>query len=353
VKRTVFGFLLAANTAGAQKLVIDSLKIAFDPPACADDSRLSVGGVFDRRDESPEVIGRYEVNRYAFIPVDLVIHTAEPLADEIRRLLGASEESADGQRLKITIDDFELNQITNSLLFPRYQLNASFTVYGETERSPPVPVGRLLYETSRRKPLFRDRLEAGYAAVVRKWQRQFVRDMRAFPADRSNPPTGKNNLRPDFNPGPRTNLMAGAEAAFSRGARILDAQIYFSRREVRTLFMRSGGYNIRYRDEKAFESIEFGLSNDYLFIRLHPRLVLRVKSLILLGLNRWNDIQAVPRKIYDAFLLDTSMSQMIQFDPLDKRSMVLGIGVQEGVNYLYSRGARFQAAVLLHLGMKL
>ncbi len=353
VKYAVLGFLLAVNAAAAQTLVSDSLEVPFGPPAGADAPPLAIGGIVDQRDESPEVIGRTEVNRYAFIPVDLVIHTAGPLSDEIRRLISPSGERADGPRLKILIDDFELNRITNSLIFPRYQLNASFTLVREPGQGPPVRLGCVSYETSRRKPLWRDRSANEYAAVVHKWRNQFVRDLSALEADGSGRPAPGDDFRANFSPGSKTNMMIGTEAAFSGEARTVDAQIYFSRREVRTLFMRSGGYNIRYRDEKEFESIEFGLSNDYLFFRLHSRFMLRAKSLILLGVNRWNDIQAVPRKIYDAFLLDYCMSQMIQFDPLDRRSMILGVGVQEGVHYLYSRGARFEAAVLFHIGIKL
>ncbi|MDM7925298.1 MAG: hypothetical protein QUS35_04690, partial [bacterium] len=181
----------------------------------------------------------------------------------------------------------------------------------------------------------------------------FIRDVNLFAAADAAALSGSPNFRPGTDPIKPLFMMIGADAAFSEGIRTVDAEVYFSRREASSRFFRSGGYNIRVRDENRFESIEFGLSKDYLFRRIHPRFLLRGKSLVLLGVNRWMNLASSPRHFADAFLFDCSLSQSVFFDALDRRSVVLGAGVQENLDYLWSRDWRFRVAVLFHAGVKL
>jgi hypothetical protein len=148
-------------------------------------------------------------------------------------------------------------------------------------------------------------------------------------------------------------MLIGFDGMLGSNDNLLDNEIYFSHREAGKRFFRSGGYNIRYRNANDFESIEFGLSNDYLFYRLSPKLLLQGKSQIMFGLNRWKDIQTTKHKLYDAVILDYSMSQSLVFNPLDKRSILFGIGLMENIFYVYSKDFQFQAGPLLHLGIKL
>ncbi len=75
----------------------------------------------------------------------------------------------------------------------------------------------------------------------------------------------------------------------------------------------------------------------YLFYRFHQNFVFREKSQLMFGLNRWKDIEPVDHKIYDAFIIDYSLSQGLIYSPLDKRSLVFGIGVQENLYCISSR----------------
>jgi hypothetical protein len=353
-KWIIIGLFLFQRTLLGHALFQDSLIIVFQPIAKADTLEACVDEVVDQRDESPCVIGEYEVKRHTFIPVDLILQTEKSLSDEIQKIAGASSEHGMiRQKLKLIINEFELNRVTNSLIYPRYMLNASFQIYQKTDQNGFKYRGQLLYESTSRKPLFRDKLEKGYQNVVWKWERQFADDISAFGTGKSNPILTKNNFRMGEPPTKRLNFIVGTDVALNQSVKTVDAQIYFSNREARKWFYRSGGYHVRYRDEKNFESIEFGLSNDYLFYRIHPQWMINAKSVIQFGINRWKNIQTVPRKLYDAFILEYAVSQTIQWNPLDKCSILIGAGVQESVNYIYSMDARFQAAILFHLGFKL
>jgi len=118
-------------------------------------------------------------------------------------------------------------------------------------------------------------------------------------------------------------------------------------------FFAAGGYNLRYRTSKDFESIEFGLSTDYLFYRFLQNFVFRGKSQLMFGLNRWKDIETVDHKIYDTFIVDYFLSQGLIYNPLDKRSLVFGIGIQENLYFIYSKDFKFQPGLLIHFSVKL
>ena len=133
---------------------------------------------------------------------------------------------------------------------------------------------------------------------------------------------------------------------------LIDAEIYFSNREARNWFYRNG-YGIRYRDSDTFESIEFGLSVDYLHYRINPHLILKLKSQIFLGANNWKDYKTYEHDFYDAFIGDLTFSQSLLYNPLDKSSLILGIGLSEDFTYIYSKNFRIHAGILFHFGIKL
>lgn len=133
---------------------------------------------------------------------------------------------------------------------------------------------------------------------------------------------------------------------------ITDGEIIFSRREAKNLVIRDG-YNIRYRHGDHFEAIEFGLSNDYLFYRIKSNLILKAKSQIMFGFNRWDDMATTRHKFWDAVIVDYSLSQSVLYNPLDQRAIIVGLGLMENVYYVHSQKVKIQPALMLHLGLKL
>lgn len=348
----IFGF---SNTIiFPQSFVQDTLFVSFPSPEPVKHFNFAVDSVIDERAELPMVIGEYEVDKYWFVPVDLMIRTEESLSDEITQNMEFPSGLDDLNHFNIIIDDFRVTKKTNSLFYPRYQLNASFQVHQQRENSDAEYVGRLVYETVTRKPFFKDNSKKGFEAVVRNWQREFADDLDQISKDLSrSQPVTMENFRSGFDPVRRINMLSGADVIVGRGGWLLDGAVFFSDREARRQFFRSGGYNLRYRNARDFESVESGLSVDYLFIRFRRNVILRGKSQLMLGVNRWKDIDLVDHKFYDAFIIDYSLSQCLLYNPLDRRSLLFGIGLFEGIYYVYSKGVQFQPGVLIHMGLKL
>ena len=313
-----------------------------------------IDSVIDQRKMESHVIGEYEVTKYLFVPVDLVICTKRPLADEMAEILDYTENKEKPLRFKLVLDDFWLRKKTDSWLYPHYQLNASIQLHSQNGNDAFECIGHFVYQTVSRKPLFGEKLKTGFEKIMVKWHEKFVYDLSTVTDDLcSHRAIALRNFHQDYFLGRRIYLYSGMDAVITPREWITDGAIFFSYREARKRFFRSGGYNLRYRSAKTFESIEFGLSTDYLFYRLNRRMVLRGKSQIMLGFNRWKDIDTKDHTLYDILIVDTSLSQSLLFDPLYKRSFLIGIGLFENLYYVYSKGIQFQFGLLFHLGLKL
>ena len=102
-----------------------------------------------------------------------------------------------------------------------------------------------------------------------------------------------------------------------------------------------------------FDSIEFSLYNDHLSYRFNPKFIFKGKSIFMIGFNRWNDIEKSRHKIYDAFIMDYSLSQIIQFSPYNKKSFLFGTGIIENMYYIYSKGIEFQVGIIFQIGIRI
>jgi len=334
-----------------QTLVQDTLFISFSGFDTIT-AGYSIDTVIDRRDKDPRIVGIYEKNKYIFVPVDLLICTESPLSEEIKKNV-CEEINSSSPGLKLFIDEFELRKRTNSMIYPRYILNASFRVYKTAEETEQKYLGKLLYETTKRQGFFGDNLKEGFEAVSGKWRKKFFSDLDEL----SNRAQGDgspflDNFRKKMYTGRLANMIIGSDFFIGTEGWIADGEIVFSHREAHRWFYRSG-YALRYRRGKTYDSIEFGFSNDYLFHRYSSSFLFRLKSLLMIGFNRWNDFDTFKHKLWDAFLLDYSLSQSIIYNPLDKRSIVCGIGLMENVYYIYSQRVKVQFGVLINLGIKL
>ena len=350
----VFILLFSAQPLFSQEFVQDTMTVSFSLPNNLKPIAIPVDSLVDERDELPEIIGRYEITKYLFVPVDLLICSQQPLEKEIAEVLGLRTNMADSTRFKLVIDEFRLTKKTNSRFYPRYRLDATIHVYEKEGAGDSEYLGHLLYETTIRKPLFRDRMKKGFETVIRKWLGEFAGDMASVSRSRrSRHPIRLENFREEPYEGRRNHLYGGMDVSIMPHGWTSDATVYFSHREARRWFFRSGGYNLRYRNTEKYESIEFGRAIDYLFRRLNRHMVLRVKSCFMLGVNRWKDIDTARHEIYDAFIVDYSLSQCLIFNPLDRQSFLFGIGISENVYYIYSRGVNVQMGLMIHLGLKL
>jgi hypothetical protein len=335
----------------AQNLVQDTLTISFkETPEI--NIPVVIDTVIDARDENESFIGRYEVNKYWIVPVDLLIRSDDSLPSVIKKMF-SNEPSSSNLHFKLLIDKFQLNKNLNSYIYPHFKLNSSIQLYRLNESKEYEFIGRLIYESTHRENFFSDDIKEGFEAVVKKWQYDFTHDLRSISHDSllSQLPLPENyrseNVQTQW-----INFYSGLDYIYGLKDYLIDGEIYFSDREARKLFYRNG-YGIRYRNSDTFESIEFGLSVDYLQYRINPRLIFKLKSQIFIGVNNWKDYKTYEHEIYDAFIGDLGFSQSLVYNPLDKNAFIFGIGIAEDITYIYSKDFRIHAGLLFHLGIKL
>jgi hypothetical protein len=347
-------FCLIFRDVYSQTLVQDSLVIYMGPVKDMTEQSFSVDTVLDHRKVPGRLIGTYEVNKYLFIPVDLMIVTDRPLREKIAQGFSPSHEDEKIMGFRISIDDFRITQKTSSVFYPRYQMNGSFRLWHYKINGDAEYIGQLVYEKIAPKPLIGDELRKGFTSVVQKWQKDWVKDLSQISQDvGSGRSPAMRHFRSGSEIGKKTNMLPGADVIVGSRWWMVDGQIYFSDREAVSSFFRSGGQTLRYRNTPDYEAIEFNLSTDRWFYRLTPKLVFRIKSSLLFGINKWKDINDTPHEIWDAVLLDYSLSQSLFFNPLDKRSVTLGAGLLQSMTYIYSQSFRFHFGFLLHFGAKL
>ncbi len=349
----LFKFVVSQSCLFAQAFVQDSLFISIrksdklSPPACVIDT------ILDHRGEHPHFLSNYEVNRYIFVPVDLVIVAERPLTTALFKNLQTPPVSIGLPRFRLELDEFRLQKKSNWLLYHQFVLNASFKLFKCLPDRQPEYAGQLLYESIFDKFLISGKLKNGYESAVMVLQDELAQDLSKFvAAHSSSQPPDLHNLRTIPYHGKTINLHAGVDYIVGTYGTIVDGELLFSHREARKKFIRKG-YSVRYRNEKKFDAIEFGLLVDNLFYRLNHKMILKVKSQLLLGVNRWNDSERSQRKLYDALIVDYALSQSITYDPLDHRSFVIGLGLSESINYIYNRGIKLNIGLLIKAGIKL
>jgi len=348
----LFNFLIFTfYSLNAQNIIQDTLEISFDKIA-TDEMSVVIDTVIDQREQQLNRIGDYEINKYWVIPVDLSIQTKKPLSALLKNIF-PNQFSLTENHLKLIIDKFEVNKNSNSLFYPHYRLNSFIQVYELDDSEGYRFVGNLVYDNTVREKLFSDELKEGFEAVVKDWQNDFVQDLIII----SNDSFVHQNLLPenyriDTTEVSETNFYGGIDYIYGLNDYLFDGEIYFSNREAGNWFYRNG-YGLRYRNSDTFESIEFGLSVDYMNYRFNHQFLLKLKSQLLFGVNNWLDYKTNEHEFYDAFIGDLSLSQSIEYNPLDKSFLIFGLGVAENLYYIYSKGLRVDAGLLVHIGIKL
>jgi hypothetical protein len=342
------------NQLQAQKFVRDSLVVHFNTQLNQEKLPLGIDTIQDDRNLSPRNVGSYEIKKYLLIPVDLDIYITKPLREEIREIIPAVSSKQDSSGIGLVIKEFSVTKKSGGIFFTRYQLTSSFQIYWGKALNQERFIGELLYEINCRPAFFRDKISRGFQRVLDKWQLDFTDDIQHITYDLQ---TGQiprlENLRFEIYSDKYVNMYNALDWVKYRDGFATDLEIFFSHREAQPRFIRSGGYQLRYKNSSDFESIGFALSVGNFFWRLDRIFLFKGKSQLVLGVNRWNNIQTTPHKIYDAFIFEFILNQSITYNPLDKRSLLIGIGLQQEIFYVYSKDWRCQIGPYVHLGIKL
>jgi hypothetical protein len=338
----------------SQDLVLDTLTVSFNQIETSLPPDVSLNTVVDERDRPGKYISLYETNKYVFIPVDLLIQAPQPLSMEIKNMFQTETEHNTVHNLEMIVKDFRISKKSSPTFTSRYQLNSTLQFREKTGNEDPELIGELVYETVYNGPLFGDKLQLGFTQVIHRWQNVMSSDVRHLAEDLLNSSCcGLPNYRSESFTNNYKNLIGIFNTFFAPDLWMFDIHIFFSDREATPWFFRKGGQYLRYRNENDFEAIEYSLSVDQWFYRMHPKWLLLLKSNMMFGLNRWNNIMTTRHKLYDTVIFDYSFSQMFQYNPLDCKGIIFGMGLMEGITYIYSKGYQFQYALSLQLGIKL
>lgn len=345
--------ILVPSRLPAQKMVRDSMLVSFENPQPIPVLQVPIDSIQDLRNESPRTVGKYEVSHFLFIPVDLDVRTEKPLNREILEAFSSPANPSILSGFRLAITEFNLSKNSGSWFFSHYLLNADFRIYWYYPDSTRF-IGEILYEVPRRSGIFGDKLKTGFQNAIYDWQLAFAGELNTIAVSLAADQTPRlENLRTEVYSGKSINLCSGVSYIRYPDSHIIDGEMFFSHREARRRFIRTGGYQLRIRNTEDFESISFGLSRDYLFYRLTRHFVLRAKSQLMLGVNRWKDFLTFDHEIYDAMIFEYVLGQDLIYNVLDKRSILLGIGLQENVFYIYSKDWQFKIGLSLYLGVKL
>jgi hypothetical protein len=254
--------------------------------------------------------------------------------------------------LSLGIYHFDISK-RGGFLFERCQTNALVRLFQPSNADSLIPVGELIVESSRIKFFTKAELKRGYESAFRVWNQKLVDDVVAVVQGMENAGLPMPyNFRPYSPSAPWMQLNAGGDFILTTDGFLIDGSLHFAYPEAKQLFFNSAGI-IRFRHQQKFESIEYGLMNHALNYRFNKKYIFQFRSHLLLGLNRWKDMNTVKHKLYDALLGDFSTNQLLHYHPRFARTPIFGLGFYQSVYYIDSMGSKFQFGVVFHLGMQL
>jgi len=330
----------------SQKLVLDTLIVNFKPDSITNHlSLVRIDTVFDERNvENPALIDFSEKNQYIFVPVDQQILADRPVAEVLHNGLIVKNKGT-GESIRLGLKHLDFSSRTQFFIRPVSQLHASVFVYDKGKS-----IGELFYECSIPHKLGGRKIRARYRSLIEQLVSRIGSDLNKM---NNGVIQDLANYRGISKRNPWMQLQAGSDMAILKGGNFLmDVYLTFVFPETKMSRFQSVG-TMRYRHMERFESIEWGLASGWITRRCHPDWVLRFKTQLMFGLNRWNDMQTVEHKLYDAFLLDFSLGQSVHYFPKNSRSITLGLGLIENVYYIYSTGIQFDAGLMIQVGVQL
>lgn len=341
----IFLLMITLTSSYAQKLVLDTLIVNFNPDSISSHhSLVRIDTVFDDRGvDDPALLDYGEKKQFIFVPVDQQILADRPVTEVIHNGLNVDDENS-GESINLGLMHLDFSFQKHYFFRNVFQLHASVFIYEKGDT-----IGELIYgcEISRWFRGLKTKLR--YQFLVEELVRRIGSDLNGT---NSGAIQNLTNCRIISEQNPWMQLQAGSEMAILTGGDFLiDGYITFVFPEIIKSWIQSVG-TMRYRHMDRFESIEWGIASDWMTRRYRPDWVFRFKSQLMFGLNRWNDMKSFKHKLYDAFLLDISFGQSLHYHPKNSRSISLGLGLIENVYYIYSTGIRIDAGLILQAGVQ-
>jgi len=346
--------LLSPNVTLSQKLIADSLVL--DLNNSLQDSLqyiATIDTVLDIRDiKDLRLINISEIKHYGIVPVDYHIKTHKPPNLIIQEVL-LSRDSIKTPALSLGLKHFELSHHSQFWLFEKYRLKVLLEVYNQTSPDSLMPIGELIFNSSASEFFLSAELKKGYEKVFGTWCQELAENLESVSINLEN---NQNPLPYNFRnyePGsPWMQLYTGADFVYFQNGFLMDGYLTFTYPETKRLSNKSATI-LRFRRNKKFDSIEYGLINSSFHYRLNSSLLFRFKYDLFLGINRWKDMDTKKHKVYDALIGDLSLSQSFVFFPIHKKTFFFGFGLFQNLYYVYSKDFHFQPGLILNAGLQL
>jgi hypothetical protein len=331
-----------------EQFIQDTLTVELSGPDPPQPLSIRIAEIKDNRNVPDVVLKISEKNRWAFVPVDLLIQSHPPVQDFLKQYCIMNSPSKEAS-LRISLLTLRLEESSGSLVYPHYQLNSTVQIERCTSDSTGVPAGYFYHECYLRKPLFSNKIEKGFAAIITQWRETLFKDLDSQFGN-SGRLSGCGCFSETSISEKTLQLMIQGTYGYGFRDRVADIQIEVSPVSVRNWTFREGGLFLRYRHGDAFESIEYALINERISHFLTPNYRLLFTGMGLIGFNRWHDTESVKHKWYDAVILELSGRQQIVWK---QKSLVLGVGFFESFNYIYSRDYCLDGGVMVSVGFQL
>ena len=351
---SLFFGLLFCHTAHSQKLVQDSLVLQLNTSDFENFSfPFSIDTVLDLRSASkPRLLGIDETEVYGLVPIDLFILTPQPLTAIIHETFPKDTDMSPSH-FSLGIKNFELSNRPFLIVLKRHQINARILFLHKSYGDSLIPQRELIYESGVTHFFLKGKLKTGYEQAFQKWLYALADDLSVVAEhSRDSQHELPYNYRLYSSKTPWMQLRVDSDVIILPDGFLLDGQLHFVYPEHNRMLFYSPRI-IRLRSQNTFDAIEFGLLRTTLQYRLTNKYCLEFCANLLLGFNKWKDVETTQHKIYDALIGDLSMSQCFSFFPKDTKTVLFGVGFHQDLYYIYSQKIKFNAGLMLQIGMQL
>ncbi len=332
--------LIPSIYARGQQILTDTSYIKFNGDQHIPVNYL-VTNIVDNRETTKNTVGYGSQKKFLLIPVDKEICLNSPLSLTIQNSLNLNSKG--NQEIELEIKHFiikkELRRFSGN-----YVLEADFIIILDT-----LPLGYLSYNY-RSLPINKNATtEEIYEQIIEEWHPLFKMDIESSINYTENP----DNFRPETlitSPYKRYNFFnINLATVFGLDFWQVDGEISFSRPETPNSNIFQGSI-IRYQSTKDFEVIAFGKRSEHYQFRLNPKAVFHLNSNILIGINKWREIENI--KLQQVFQIALSSYQTLSLTKENAPGINLKIGAFENLYYIIEKPVKFQAGLYTAIGYK-
>jgi hypothetical protein len=292
--------------------------------------------VVDNRPDPGPVIGVKQIKKWRYIPVDQFLVLEEPLADILSRHMPADTAHTDAS---VVIDNLTIWYDGKPWFLQGWILNA----YTRLVNADGTTIRDWQWEHRIKKKRKREP-EVSIGLLVDEWTRTHGRAVQEYhPFSRLSPYRY------------RRQLMVRMDTILMPDGYILDtrATLDFPADQVRRYVRGAPGMGIYYRKSSRHESVAIGGKHHQWYLRLRPAWLARLNLAFRFGANNFNTDKFDYIDWWNIFLVNFSLTETLEYHPVYHQGLYAGLGLHLSANALPEIIPRFEAGLLLTVGVLL